>query len=88
MSGLYDFLIRRLWKTTKEMRMGSFNLFLDIVDDESVIRAEAEWSKESTNNLFHNINREVMNHRETRSPPIFRMLPAVYDWGRENEWHA
>ncbi|ESZ97262.1 hypothetical protein SBOR_2336 [Sclerotinia borealis F-4128] len=82
---MYDHLVHRLADTTRGMRMGSDNLFLDIVDEETIIRAEAVWSGESTNEYHYILDREIVNHPRTRSPPIFRMLPRVFSWGREDD---
>lgn len=78
MPSMYRQLVQRLIMTVEEMKMGSCQLFLDIVEEESVIRAEAVWSGESTDG----------NQSRTRSPPIFRMLPEVYPWGRVDDWYT
>ncbi|TGO30373.1 hypothetical protein BPAE_0006g01140 [Botrytis paeoniae] len=44
---LFDHLLQRFEKTTNEMKMGSPELFLNIVREESRIRAQAVWSKKA-----------------------------------------
>ncbi|KAF7913702.1 uncharacterized protein EAF01_000108 [Botrytis porri] len=83
---LFDHLLRRLWETTNEMKMGSPELFYNIVREESWIRAQAVWSRESSNVYVSGICREIRNHPRTRSPPIFTMLPQVVAGIREDEF--
>ncbi|KAJ8070336.1 hypothetical protein OCU04_000716 [Sclerotinia nivalis] len=86
MPSLFDHLTTRLRRTTEEMRMGSHKLFIDIVKEESWIRAGTIWSGEDTDDHSFSIDREVMNHSRNRSPLIFKMLSAVCPWGREDEF--
>ncbi|TGO18060.1 hypothetical protein BTUL_0012g00040 [Botrytis tulipae] len=83
---LFDHLLQRLQETTDEMKMGSPELFLNIVREESWIRAHAVWSRESSNVYVTGICREIRNHPRTRSPPIFTMLPQVIAGIREDEY--
>ncbi|THV52449.1 hypothetical protein BGAL_0079g00360 [Botrytis galanthina] len=83
---LFDHLLQRLWKTTNEMKMGSPELFFNIVREESWIRAHAVWSRESSNVYVAGICREIRNHPRTWSPPIFTMLPQVIAGIREDEY--
>ncbi|TGO53427.1 hypothetical protein BCON_0123g00020 [Botryotinia convoluta] len=83
---LFDHLLQRLRRTTNEMKMGSPELFFNIVREESWIRAQAVWSRESSNVYVAGICREIMNHPRTRSPPIFTMLPQVIAGIREDEF--
>ncbi|TEY34376.1 hypothetical protein BOTCAL_0630g00050 [Botryotinia calthae] len=81
---LCDHLHRRLLETTNGMKMRSPELFFSIVLEESWIRAQAVWSRESSNVYVAGICREIMNHPRTRSPPIFKTLPQVIQGIRED----
>ncbi|KAF5878560.1 putative 3 -5 exonuclease protein [Botrytis fragariae] len=83
---LFDHLLQRLEKTTNEMMMGYPELFLNIVREESWIRAQAVWSRKSSNVYVAGICQEIMNHPRTQSPPIFTMLPQVIAGIREDEF--